>query len=762
MMKLSKVLACVLLVTAGLGLSNADQLSEAETDLVSNETLWDSFGFLNYDMLYQDFSHAVGPPYSDPLQVQVRNGNVLTAIDTRTGKDVTLIVHVMTIPEVFALLNQTLTANPVDFNITYDSMYGYPLQAYINPKAMLVGGQISLTISKLMPDPSLDFQSYLTIWKNSYITNYKYAFDETCNTCNLTYPVNVDVQNETVIAKVTNFWGDTIKADKTIVTIDGLFDMIAQAINGSANNTVSIHYDAMYGYPAQIHIGYANTSDVVDLNVTNFVPYSIVQNDLDNAMQTWASLAITDYDYVGTTLCFCVLSGIDFLVSIRNDTVVNVTNIGTGATVGNSQFGTIESAFALIQEYITNQADSIDVTYNGDYGYPTSISIDPNFGIADNEIGFSAKSLVVFRNTPEQRALTKYRALWNAQNTTYYVYTFEKSSFVVPQGPLSVEVYNNTVVSVFVQQTGMPGDEFTVSTTPTVGQIFTIIQSAIDQNTQTINVTYNPDLGYPETVYINSGIPDTAFRYVVSNLSLLTYEVNFTADATWQSGLSQALDTWDSLGLSTYTYILQRFCVGSCLSLPSSTPQRVEVMNGLVVSVNGVAYNETMNSNTTMSNVSSIEELFMMIQDAIDQFAYDVSVTYNDTYGNPTNIFIQYDETNHHQLLATTQFLPDNGAHLTGTTPPTKAPTASTPSVSPVSNKTTSSPVAAATTSSPVATSPTPSPVANRTTHAPAAQNATTHAPVAIVSLKSSAHSWKAAKDLLVLLSFGILLFLFV
>ena len=68
----------VLLATffAGLGLSAGKKSAEVGTDLAYNEALWNYFGFLNYDMWYQDFSHALGPPYSDLLSVQVRNGYV--------------------------------------------------------------------------------------------------------------------------------------------------------------------------------------------------------------------------------------------------------------------------------------------------------------------------------------------------------------------------------------------------------------------------------------------------------------------------------------------------------------------------------------------------------------------------------------------------------------------------------------------------------------------------------------------------------------
>jgi hypothetical protein len=54
---------------------------------------------------------------------------------------------------------------------------------------------------------------------------------------------------------------------------------------------------------------------------------------------------------------------------------------------------TVESAFAIVQDAITNKAESITVQYDSSLGYPTSIAIDMSKMIIDEEryISFSLK-----------------------------------------------------------------------------------------------------------------------------------------------------------------------------------------------------------------------------------------------------------------------------------------------------------------------------------------------------------------------------------
>ena len=92
--------------------------------------------------------------------------------------------------------------------------------------------------------------------------------ENSCNTCNVTCPEFVTVENDTV-AKVTNFG-------------DGLFHLVGTDLNALARSSSDTMKRTRH--PMQMRIKYevGNESDLV--NMTTFVPYLIYQNDLDSAM----------------------------------------------------------------------------------------------------------------------------------------------------------------------------------------------------------------------------------------------------------------------------------------------------------------------------------------------------------------------------------------------------------------------------------------------------------------------------------------------
>ena len=66
---------------------------------------------------------------------------------------------------------------------------------------------------------------------------------------------------------------------------------------------------------------------------------------------------------------------------------------------------TVEDLFDVLDEAYTRHAQTVDVTYDPQLGYPTEINIDPNYGcqsqlpnggfcnVSDDETGYSVKSL---------------------------------------------------------------------------------------------------------------------------------------------------------------------------------------------------------------------------------------------------------------------------------------------------------------------------------------------------------------------------------
>jgi len=85
-------------------------------------------------------------------------------------------------------------------------------------------------------------------------------------------------------------------------------------------------------------------------------------------------------------------------------------------------------------------------------------------------------------------------------------------------GPFAVTVRSDSVVAAVRTSDGAPS--LVISYLPTVNKLFDFIQKAIDDNTKTISVTYDAELGFPrEVVYDLAGQAyDAGVTYTVTNV----------------------------------------------------------------------------------------------------------------------------------------------------------------------------------------------------------------------------------------------------
>lgn len=104
----------------------------------------------------------------------------------------------------------------------------------------------------------------------------------------------------------------------------------------------------------------------------------------------WNQQNIRNYRYTLSNSCFCAPAARGpVIITVRNGITTSITTT-TGEPVSNPEFferyRTIPKLFNVIVDAIARRADRIDVQYNGQRGYPTQISIDYSFQIADEEL----------------------------------------------------------------------------------------------------------------------------------------------------------------------------------------------------------------------------------------------------------------------------------------------------------------------------------------------------------------------------------------
>ena len=147
---------------------------------------------------------------------------------------------------------------------------------------------------------------------------------------------------------------------------------------------------------------------VVSCTSTSSVPQELTANE-----RLWKDQGVGDYDF---TLVRQAFAPEDWRgpvnIQVRNGTAVSVTYVSSGVAVTEGKFDnadTIDDLFTILKNAYTGKgefekfgkkADTINVTYNTQMGYPTEFYIDVSQTIADEEQGYTITDLVV-RSTTE-------------------------------------------------------------------------------------------------------------------------------------------------------------------------------------------------------------------------------------------------------------------------------------------------------------------------------------------------------------------------
>ncbi|MFN0092346.1 MAG: DUF6174 domain-containing protein [Acidimicrobiales bacterium] len=125
-----------------------------------------------------------------------------------------------------------------------------------------------------------------------------------------------------------------------------------------------------------------------------------MQAELDAARAKWAAASPAVYRFELTRSCFCLpeFTG-PFRVEVAGGQVIEVVHLELGAEVDADRGESIEGLFALLQRAITEGAVEIRAAYDPVLGHPTDLYVDRDRRIADEEIGYRVRDLVILSRT---------------------------------------------------------------------------------------------------------------------------------------------------------------------------------------------------------------------------------------------------------------------------------------------------------------------------------------------------------------------------
>ncbi len=118
-----------------------------------------------------------------------------------------------------------------------------------------------------------------------------------------------------------------------------------------------------------------------------------VSPELEQARQRWQAADLGEYQMTLQRMCFCPSPDYTgpFEVTVRDGDVSSV-RLG-GARVDAERGVSVEALFALIDEAYERGAVEVALSFHPELGYPTSIGIDYDRQMADEEIGYRVSDL---------------------------------------------------------------------------------------------------------------------------------------------------------------------------------------------------------------------------------------------------------------------------------------------------------------------------------------------------------------------------------
>ena len=117
---------------------------------------------------------------------------------------------------------------------------------------------------------------------------------------------------------------------------------------------------------------------------------SNVQNELDDGRELWNATAPSHYRYVQDEWAFADSVG-PVRIEVLDGEIVSAVIVETEKPAPESRALTIEDLFDMVQDEIDHEPDDLEVEYDDELGFPSSVDVDPIENAMDDEHGFSAE-----------------------------------------------------------------------------------------------------------------------------------------------------------------------------------------------------------------------------------------------------------------------------------------------------------------------------------------------------------------------------------
>ena len=201
-------------------------------------------------------------------------------------------------------------------------------------------------------------------------------------------------------------------------------------------------------------------------------------------------------------LLICAIGGLVALVCVGQDADTRPE----WNSIKVNREGRIELAFQIQpkQEYVieasVNLSDWKAVSEPFSHDVPTSSWTAPQSTVSHRFFRLAKYDRDWMRSQFERN-----RRLWDDLKMDDYTFQFRWSCFCLPEytAPVDIHVELDTFVSVSLAENGNPVAPDNWDRYETIDRLFDILEDAFDQNAEHIQVSYDPELGYPLSAFID-------------------------------------------------------------------------------------------------------------------------------------------------------------------------------------------------------------------------------------------------------------------
>ena len=228
---------------------------------------------------------------------------------------------------------------------------------------------------------------------------------------------------------------------------------------------------------------------------------------LEASRAKWVANGPSDYELAMRRSCGeCLPEGaLAVVVSVSSGrTTVSLAQNGERIENQAGLYPNVDGLFELMETYILAGAE-VEAEYDGDLGYPRSVSIDPVPDAVDDEFGYVVDDLASGRLAALRAELRVRRERWAAQRILDYQLTLSRSCFCSAEGAglVVLTVLEGEPAEWQYFLSGDPLAPEWRAFFPTVEGLFDFVEDAIDRGAESIEVRYDEDLGLPTTIRID-------------------------------------------------------------------------------------------------------------------------------------------------------------------------------------------------------------------------------------------------------------------